>query len=130
MAEALLQEFDQSIEVYSACLYPDQSTDPMAVQVMKEVGIDISMKIPKSYMDLAGLSLDYLITLCCGKELKSDLIDIPARHKIHLGFEDPRKASGTGEQLIELYRDVRDEIRDELRYFYIHVLSPELKAAN
>lgn len=129
MAEAFLQKLDKSLNVFSAGLHPDENTDPMAIEVMKEIGINISTKKPKSYHEFERMEFDYLITLCDGTKDKIDTIDIQARHYIHLGFEDPRKAYCTEEQLIYLYRDIRDEIRNELDYFYAHVLLNELSNA-
>jgi len=126
MAEAFLQKLDKSIDVFSAGLHPDENTDPIAVEVMKEIGIDINKKKPKSYHEFEGMEFDYLITLCDGTKDKIDTVNIPAKHHMHLGFEDPRKAYCTEEQLIYLYRDIRDEIRNELDYFYSHVLISEL----
>jgi len=127
MAEAFLQKTDPSLEVCSAGLHPDESTDPLAVVVMNEIGIDISTKKPKSYHEFEGIEFDYLITLCDGTKDKIELVNIPAKHHMHLGFEDPRKAYCTEEQLIYIYRDIRDEIRNELDYFYSYVVINELK---
>lgn len=126
MAEAFLQKNDRSLEVFSAGLHPDSATDPMAIEVMKEIGIDISSKKPKSYHEFEGKEFDYLITLCDGTKDKIDTVNIPSKHHIHLGFEDPRKAYCAEEQLIYLYRDIRDEIKNELDYFYNRVLVREL----
>ncbi|MFY9152777.1 MAG: arsenate reductase ArsC [Prolixibacteraceae bacterium] len=130
MAEAFLQNLDRSLEVYSASLHPDKSLDKLAVQVMNEIGIDIEQKNPKSFENFEGMYFDYLITLCSGSKEKSNLIEIPARHKIHLGIEDPRKAYCADKQLIYLYRDIRDEIKEELEYFYNSILLPELLDAH
>lgn len=126
MAEAFLQKIDRSLEVFSAGLHPDESIDPMAIKVMDEIGVDISSKKPKSYHEFEGKEFDYLITLCDGTKDKIDTVKITAKHRIHLGFEDPRKAYCTEEQLITIYRDIRDEIKNELDYFYSRVLSKEL----
>jgi arsenate reductase (thioredoxin) len=128
MAEAFLQKLDKSLEVFSAGLHPDENTDPMAVEVMKEIGIDISTKKPKSYHEFEGMEFDYLITLCDGTKDKIDTVQIPTKHHMHLGFEDPHKAFCPEEQLIYLYQDIRNEIRNELDYFYVHVLINELKS--
>lgn len=127
MAEAFLQRTDRSLEVFSAGLHPDENADSMAIEVMKEIGIDISNMKPKSYHEFEGKEFDYLITLCDGTKDKIDTVNIPAKHQVHLGFEDPRKAFCTDEGLIFLYRDIRDEIKNELDYFYSRVLSRELK---
>ncbi len=70
MAEAFLQKMNQSLEVFSAGLHPDEETDPMAASVMNEIGIDISQKKPKSYRVFECLNVDYLITLCDGTKDK------------------------------------------------------------
>ena len=125
MAEAILQKMDHSLEVFSAGLHPDERTDPIAITVMKEIGIDISMKKPKGYKEYVGIFMDYLITLCDGTKDKIITVDIPFRHKIHLGFEDPKKSLGLGNQVTDIYRDIRDDIRNEIDYFYAHILVNE-----
>jgi arsenate reductase len=128
MAEALLKEMDRSLEVYSAGLHPDPQIDPVAIQVMKEIGIDISKKEPKGYQEFEGMEVDYLITLCEGTKDKITSINISARHKIHLGFEDPRKTNCSEDQIVNVYRNIRDEIQNELEYFFSRILEAELKA--
>jgi arsenate reductase len=125
MAEAFLQKTDQSLEIFSAGLNPDVENDPMAIIVMGEIGIDISNKTPKSYHEFEGSSVDYLITICDGTTEKIAAFNIQAQHKIHLGFDDPKKAYCSDEQLIDIYRDIRDEIQNELDYFYTHILMPD-----
>jgi len=126
MAEAFLQKMDKSLEVLSAGLKPDAETDPMAIAVMAEIGIDISNKRPESYHLFEGKQIDYLITLCDGTKDKTTSVNISSRYKIHLGFEDPKKAYCSNEQVIDIYRDIRDEIKNELDYFYTRILSPEM----
>ena len=127
MAEALLQKTDPLLEVYSAGLHPDENTDPLAIEVMNEIGFDISTKKPKSYHEFEGIEFDYLITLCDGTKDKIDSVNITAKHHMHLGFEDPRKVYNSQEQIFYLYRNIRDEIRNELDDFYGHVLTNDLK---
>lgn len=123
MAEAIMKKIDQKLEVCSAGLHPDDFADPLAVKVMQEIGIDISQFKPKNYLEFKGMQIDYLFTLCDGTKEKIDHLQIEAKHHIHLGFEDPRKAICTEEQRIYIYRDIRDEIKNELEYFYSRVLS-------
>jgi len=122
MAEALLKEMDRNLEVYAAGLHPDPQIDPGAIEVMKEIGIDISKNGPKGYQEFEGMEVDYLITLCEGTKDKIASINISARHKIHLGFEDPKKNGLSEDQMLRIYRHIRDEIRNELDYFYNRVL--------
>ncbi len=126
MAEAFLQQTDKSLEVFSAGLDADSETDPMAIEVMNEIGIDISTKKPKSYLKFEGTSVDYLITICEGTKDKISPVNILHKHKIHLGFADPKKASCFDAGNIEIYREIRDEIRNELDYFYTRILAREL----
>lgn len=126
MAEAFLQQTDPSLEIFSAGLHPDAETDPLAIKVMSEIGIDISTKKPKSYKEFEGLAVDYLITLCDGTRDKITSVNITASHKMHLGFEDPKKAYCSNGQIMDIYRDIRDEIRIELDYFYTRILAPML----
>jgi arsenate reductase len=125
MAEAFLQKTDRSLEIYSAGLNPDVENDAMAIKVMGEIGIDISHMQPKSYHEFEGIFVDYLITICDGTTDKIPLGNIQANHKIHLGFDDPKKAYCSDEQMIDIYRDIRDEIRNELDYFYTRILMPD-----
>jgi len=125
MAEAFLQQMDHSLEVFSAGLHPVEQVDPFAIQVMLEAGIDISLKRPKWYREFEGIYFDYLITLCDGTKDKISSVNIQAKHKIHLGFEDPQKANCPIEQIPDLYRDIRDEIRNELEYFHTRILEQE-----
>jgi protein-tyrosine-phosphatase len=61
-AEALGRE---KVEVYSAGSRPSQQIDPMVIEVMKEKGIDLSSKRPKSLNDLPSIEMDYLVTMGC-----------------------------------------------------------------
>lgn len=123
MAEAFLKEIDHSLEVYSASLHPNLQTDQLAAEVMAEIRIDISNMKPHSYTEFEGLEIDYLITLCDRSNEKLDSINIETHHKMHIGFDDPVNAQGSSDYVINIYRDVRDEIRNELNYLYQNILT-------
>lgn len=125
MAEAILKNMDKKLDVFSAGLQPDPQVDPFAIQVMQEIGIDISLKRIMNYQEFEGIEVDYLITLCEGTKDKITSVNVSARHKIHLGFEDPGKANCPEDQIIHIYRNIRDEIKNELEYFYSHILKTE-----
>ena len=129
MAEAFLQDTDKTLEVFSAGMHPDEELDPIAIRVMNDIGIDISAKKPKSYHQFEGQEMDYLITICDGTTENISSEKIIARHRIHLGFDNPRDTIYTDAQLLDIYRDIRDEIRNELDYFYTRILSQELSAS-
>ena len=126
MAEAFLKQTDKSLEVFSAGLNPDVETDPIAIEVMREIGIDISTQKPKSYHLFEGVQVDYLITICDGTRDKISPVNILYMHKIHLGFADPKHASNFKLENIDIYREIRDEIKNELDYFYSRILVKEI----
>lgn len=126
MAEAFLSQTDKTLEVFSAGLFPDLQTDPKAIEVMLEAGIDISAKRPKNVSEFEGQEVDYLITICDSTTEKINSANISYKHKIHLSFADPKKISIANNNPLANYRDVRDEIKNELEYFYNRILKPNL----
>src|SRR5712692_5665345 len=68
MAAAFLKSFDSRLDVYSAGTEPAARINPHAVQVMREVGIDISGGRPKSVKEFVSQSFDYVITVCDGAD--------------------------------------------------------------
>jgi len=125
MAAAILKDMDSNLDVFSAGLQNDPEVDAFAVQAMLEIGIDIQTIKTNNYKEFEGIEFDYLITLCEGTKDKITSVNIPAKHKIHLGFEDPRKTNCSDEQILNVYRNIRDEIKNELDYFYSRILKTE-----
>ena len=64
MTQGFLKSFNPALEVYSAGTAPSPRINPFAVQVMKELEIDISAGTPKNVKQFLGESFDYLITVC------------------------------------------------------------------
>jgi arsenate reductase len=127
IAEAVLQQIDPELEVFSAGIHPDAETNTMAILVMDEIGIDIRDKKPKHYAEFENFNFDYLITLCDGTKEEIASVKIKFNHKIHLGFEDPRKMTYPNDDLTDYYREIRDEIKNEMDYFYHRILIHEMK---
>lgn len=114
MAEALLNTLrSDRFEAYSAGVSP-KGIDPLAVEVMKEIGIDISTSRSKDVEEFKDMEFDYVITLC--DNAKDACPFFPARKKVlHKPFEDPPVlAAGTKdrEEIYKIYRKVRDDIKD------------------
>lgn len=126
MAETFLHQTDPSLEVYSAVINSDDHADPIAIEVMNEIGIDISNRKPNSIKLFEGTLVDYLITICNRKKDETILVNVLFKHKIHLQFDDPSVPTLLETEDIETYREIRDEIRDEIRYFYARILMREL----
>ena len=117
MAEAFLQASDTSMHVYSAGTKPAKDVHPIAVEVMKEVGLDISNRNPKSVDEFIRLSFDYLITVCDNAKETCPVFLGNVRHRLHIGFDDPAEAKGTGDEIIKEFRRVRDEISSKFLQF-------------
>ncbi len=98
---------------YSAGLEPKGFVHPKAIEVMKEIGIDIS-KYTSKPIDLKLLNeVDYIITLCDDAEETCPVT--PAKIKrLHWGLSDPAKATGTEEDILNTFRQIRDEIKEKI----------------
>jgi arsenate reductase len=93
--------------------------NPAAIEVMKEIGIDISKHRSKNLSEFDGQSFDYVITLC-GEANETCPLYIGGTKKIHIGFDDPAKVTGSKEEILQEFRRVRDEIRRKLDEFFKH----------
>lgn len=91
--------------------------NPRAVQVLREIGVDISGHRSKNLDEFSGRKFDYVITLCGDASEKCPLF-FGGAERIHLGFSDPAKAQGTEEEVMDEFRRIRDEIRDSLTEFF------------
>ncbi len=120
MGHGWMQSFDDTLEVCSAGTEPAYCVNPLAVKVMKEVGIDISRHVPKSVNDYLGQSWDYVITVCGGANESCPSFTGTVKHRLHIGFDDPSKVDGTDEFLLSEFRRVRDEIRKSLYDLYLN----------
>jgi arsenate reductase len=121
MAEGWARDWlGDRVNAYSAGTDPTV-VNPLAIQVMKEVGVDISSHRSKSLDDLVDPVFDLVVTLC--DDAQAGCPVFPGRGKmVHMGFPDPAKAIGTEGEVLQVFREVRDRIRDEL----IPVLEEEI----
>ena len=119
MAHGFLQSFDENINVYSGGTAPATQVNAKAVEVMKEVGIDISSHVPTHVNTYLHQEWDYVITVCGGAHESCSMFTGNVRHRLHIGFDDPATATGTDEQITDKFRRVRDEIREKFAEFYI-----------
>lgn len=93
------------------------SVNPRAIDAMKEIGIDISSHRSKTMDEFSGQSFDYVITLCGDANEKCPLF-FGGVKRLHIGFPDPSKATGTEEEIMAEFRRVRNEIRHRLLEFF------------
>ena len=113
MAHGFLQSFDKSLEVHSAGTNPASLVNPQAIQVMHEVGIDISTHTPKSVEIYLNDEWDYVITVCGGANETCPIFVGKVGKRLHIGFDDPAHSTDINE-----FRRVRDEIKSKLLSFY------------
>jgi arsenate reductase len=112
MAEGLIRSLSSNIDVYSAGTRPEVKINPFAVEVMKEIGLDISSQYPKNADEFTKVDLDYVITVCDNAKEVCPVFTGNVKHRLHIGFEDPADATGTDEEIRNFYRKVRDEIKE------------------
>ncbi|MGQ9532600.1 MAG: arsenate reductase ArsC [Desulfotomaculales bacterium] len=96
------------IEASSAGTAPTR-VHPLAVRVMAEAGVDISGQRAKSVTEFAGREFDVAVTLC--DDARESCPFFPAKKLVHRAFEDPAAATGSEEEVLAVFRRVRDEIR-------------------
>lgn len=121
MAEGILQSFDSSLKVYSAGTHPAGRVHPKAVQVMAEIGIDISSHYPKMIDEFLQQQLDYVITVCGNAKETCPMFLGKVGARLHIGFEDPAEATGTEEEILNEFRRIRDEIKTGFYQFYCSI---------
>jgi arsenate reductase (thioredoxin) len=117
MAEGIVNHFPgDKIAAFSAGTEATM-VNPLSIQVLKEIGIDISKHQSKKLTVFDGQSFDYVITLC-GSANETCPLYIGGTKKIHIGFDDPVEAQGTKEEVVREFRRVRNEIKEKLTAFF------------
>lgn len=122
MAEGFLKSFDKNLLVYSAGTKPAEKINPFAVNAMKEIGIDISDGIPENVDKYISQSFDYVITVCDNAKESCPVFTGDVKNHMHIGFDDPADALGTEDEIMFVYRRVRDEIKLAIYDFYLNEL--------
>ena len=111
IAEAILRAAAKDIfEVHSAGSNPAGFVHPKAVAVMKEIGIDISNHSSKHMNDFLKRDVHTVITVCGNADQACPSFPWQLK-RYHWGFDDPAKAEGSDEEVLDVFRRVRDEIK-------------------
>jgi len=118
MAEGFLKSFNIQLEVSSAGTKPADKINTYAVKVMKEIGIDISAGIAEDVKKYITQSFDYVITVCDNAKESCPVFSGDVKVQQHMPFDDPADAEGTEEEVISVYRRVRNEIKESFTTFY------------
>jgi arsenate reductase len=118
MAEGFLKSFNPDFEVVSAGTNPSSEVHPKAIEVMHESFIDISNNKPKHVEQFLNQAFDYVITVCGGANESCPAFTGDVKQRLHIGFDDPAEATGTEEDILSVFRRVRDEIKNDFFKFY------------
>jgi arsenate reductase (thioredoxin) len=106
MAQGFAEAFGEGkVEIYSAGSRPSSHIDPLVIEVMKEKGIDLSARRPKSLDDLPPIDMDYLVTMGCEETCPA----VSAKRMIEWDIPDPKGKS------IDVVKTVRDVIEKKVR---------------
>jgi len=111
MAEGILKNAAGDLfEVHSAGSNPSGTVNPKAIQVMGEIGIDLSGYTSKHMNDFLARDIKTVITVCDDADAACPFF--PGQvHRYHWGFEDPAHATGTEAEILAKFSDVRDRIK-------------------
>jgi arsenate reductase len=118
MAEAFLKkEAGNYFDVYSGGYNP-KPIHPMAIQVMKEIGYDISGQKPKDLWQLSRNEYFGIVITVCKKGEEEDCPTLPGPStRIYWNIEDPAAFEGTEDEKLSKFRQIRDQIYKHVRDF-------------
>ncbi len=116
MAEGLLRHLSQNrLEVRSAGTQPS-AVNPLAIEAMREIGLDISAHRSKSVAEFEGQRFDTVITVC-DRAAEHCPVFAGAPERIHWSLPDPAAVNGTHEEKLAAFRNARDDLERKLRGF-------------
>ena len=116
IAEAYLRHFaGEKAEIYSAGV-ETHGVNPRAITTMKEDGIDISKHTSNNIDEYFHIDFDFVITVCDNAKERCPFFPTKAK-KFHQNFPDPAKATGTEEEILEQFREVRQMIKSYSQQF-------------
>ena len=117
MCEAFLNHYGgDRFKAQSAGLEPGE-LNPLAVDVMAEIGIDISQNKTKSVFDLwkSGEAFQYVVAVCDAESAEKCPIFPVVTKRLHWPFPDPAKVTGTRDQKLQKVRQIRDKIAAQVQ---------------
>ena len=122
IAEAYLRHFaGEKAEIYSAGV-ETHGVNPRAISTMKEDGIDISQHTSNNIDEYFNIDFDFVITVCDNAKERCPFFPTKAK-KFHQNFPDPAKATGTEEEILAQFREVRQMIKSYSQEFVTNYLS-------
>ena len=125
MAEGFMKKYlEDDFDITSAGLDP-RPINPLAVQVMREVGIDISQHASKDIKRFLGQHFTYLITVCSNAEARCPIFP-GVIYRLFWPFDDPAAFDGTAEAKLTKFREIRNQIDEKIRSWMMEYKLKEL----
>ena len=121
MAQGFLRSFAPSWTVESAGTEPSGKVNEKAIEVMKEVGIDISHNTSDHVNKYLNNEWDYVITVCGDAKESCPVFKGKVKNQLHIGFDDPSETIGTLDEMNSDFIRVRDQIRKAFYELYIKI---------
>jgi arsenate reductase (thioredoxin) len=131
MAEALLRKYaGDKYDVYSAGLEP-KGINPLAGEVMQEIGISLEGQYGKHVREYMGkIHFGYLITVCSDAEEKCPSTFPDISHRLQWSFEDPALFSGSDDEKLQKFREVREQIDKQIKKWLIEQNNKQIDGKN
>ena len=117
IAEGFLRKYQSNdFDVHSAGTDPKDEVHPLAIKVMQEIGVDISGQSPKAIEGYLGHApVTHLLIVCDKANSTGPRIWPGTLSRTFMPFEDPAEASGTQEEILSVFRRVRDQISKAMK---------------
>lgn len=124
MAEAFLNQIcGGEFEAHSAGIEPGR-LNPVVVEAMREIGVDISRNSTKAVAEFLGRPFDYVVTVCDETSAERCPVFPGKTKRLHWGFPDPSGFHGTLEEKLQRTREVRDAIKAKIEDWCAEVCPP------
>ncbi len=122
IAKDILRSIDKKLDIYSVGIAPLSVLSDDKIEAMEKLGYKIDGEALKTFDEYLDIEFDYLITLSHG--VREQLRKYPRNYnmKLHMEFTDFCAGETIEKDVLELFRKIRDEIENELGYFYYHIL--------
>ncbi len=119
IAEAYLNKFGEGDIVAQSAGFKPGGLNPLAVEVMKEDGVDISQNSCDSVFNFfkEGKRFSYIVTVCDEGSAEACPIFPGVIHRIHWSFQDPSSLEGSEEEKLQRTREIRDDIKSKVQKF-------------
>lgn len=122
IAHGYLEHFTKGKAIIYSAGIETHGVNPKAIATMKEDGIDISHHTSNNLKEYLQIPFDYIITVC--DNAKENCPYFPGKaQRFHHNFTDPAKATGTAEEVMQVFAQVRNEIKTYCKDFAVQFVN-------